>query len=321
MTIDEVRQLGVSEIRNRFAAYLYSHGLAKNTVNTSCTDAFYLLRNNETLDFWLLLYEENFETVTKNHLDSALHRCSSGNIDVNINNYMFHIRQLRNFVIGEDAPIVQPIHNDIAIKSIRHKRKDLPYPSIEEVKKYLEQWETLDNYRLQEIALDKLFFKLAPHNTDISDILLKAATLNDFYSTNIFSVYPVAQHILSLDIDNRLSSGDVSLVDEMQTVTINGKTKKLYSFATKYCSHHQSEAYPIYDNYVDQVLCYFRDTEGFCEFAKNDLKIYGSFVNVLNRFQKFFGLNGYTLKELDRYLWQFGKTHFKKNRRRPPIIG
>ena len=77
-----------------------------------------------------------------------------------------------------------------------------------------------------------------PSNEEISDILLKVATLNDFYSTNIFSVYPVAEHILSLKIDERLRQGDVTLVNEIQNVTINGVTRKFYSFSTKYCSHH-----------------------------------------------------------------------------------
>ncbi len=65
----------------------------------------------------------------------------------------------------------------------------IPRPSVSEVEKYLKLWNELENYKLQEEALDKLFFELAPRNEAISDILLKVATLNDFYSTNIFSVF------------------------------------------------------------------------------------------------------------------------------------
>ena len=65
-------------------------------------------------------------------------------------------------------------------------------PSAIEVEKYLKSWKNLKNYQLQEDALNKLFFELLPSNEEISVILLKVATLNDFYSTNIFSVYPVA---------------------------------------------------------------------------------------------------------------------------------
>ena len=37
----------------------------------------------------------------------------------------------------------------------------VPNPSILEVKKYLKSWSELENYKLQEDALDKLFFESA----------------------------------------------------------------------------------------------------------------------------------------------------------------
>ncbi|MBQ3797200.1 MAG: hypothetical protein II842_13190 [Butyrivibrio sp.] len=117
---------------------------------------------------------------------------------------------------------------------MRTKKIDVPLPTSEQVEYYLRAWDELENYHLQEDALDKLFFKLCPENTDMSDILLKVAALNDFYSTNIFSVYPVAKHILLLNIDDRLKIGDVALVSDIQKVTINGVEKNYYSFATKY---------------------------------------------------------------------------------------
>jgi len=69
----------------------------------------------------------------------------------------------------------------------KHKLETaIPKPSSGEVEKYLKSWKNLKNYKLQEEALDKLFFELLPSNEEISDILLKVAALNDFYSTNIF---------------------------------------------------------------------------------------------------------------------------------------
>ena len=65
-------------------------------------------------------------------------------------------------------------------------------PSVSEVEKYLSLWNELDNYVNQENALDKLFFLLCRNNTDLSDILIKCSTLNDFYSTNIYDVHSVA---------------------------------------------------------------------------------------------------------------------------------
>lgn len=60
-------------------------------------------------------------------------------------------------------------------------------PNSKEVKRYLEKWQTLENYRLQEDALNKLFVELCPKNNDISDILLKVAALNDFFIALIFT--------------------------------------------------------------------------------------------------------------------------------------
>ena len=183
-------------------------------------------------------------------------------------------------------------------------------PSAIEVEKYLKSWNNLKNYKLQEDALDKLFFELLPRNEEISDILLKVATLNDFYSTNIFSVYPVAEHILSLRIDERLKQGDVTLVNEIQNVTINGVTRKFYSFSTKYCSHHNPNEYPIYDSYVEKVLKYFRKTDKFSKFKNADLKDYQKFKNIIIAFREYYDLEEFNLKEIDQYLWQLGKEYF-----------
>ena len=183
-------------------------------------------------------------------------------------------------------------------------------PSGIEVEKYLKTWKNLKNYQLQEDALDKLFFELLPSNEEISDILLKVATSNDFYSTNIFSVYPVAEHILSLTIDERLKQGDVTLVNEIQNVTINGVTRKFYSFSTKYCSHHNPNEYPIYDSYVEKVLKYFRKTDKFSKFKNADLKDYQKFKNIIIAFIEYYDLEEFNLKEIDQYLWQLGKEYF-----------
>jgi hypothetical protein len=194
-----------------------------------------------------------------------------------------------------------------------HKTIEKSYrPNLVEVKRYLEKWQTLENYRLQEDALNKLFVELCPKNDNISDILLKVAALNDFYSTNIYSVFSVAQRIIELDIDKRLDEEDVNLVNEIKKVMISGKEKHFYSFASKYCSHHRPESYPIYDSYVDQVLSYFRNRDKFYKFKNGDLKEYSAFKRVLAEFQKFYDLQQFSLKEIDRYLWLFGKEYFPK---------
>ena len=188
----------------------------------------------------------------------------------------------------------------------------IPRPCKFEVEKYLKKWDSLENYVLQENALNKLFFKVYPKNKDINDILIKASVLNDFYSTNIFKIFSVSQNILELNIDKRLKSGDPTLVNELSKVTINGKEKNFYSFASKYCSHHYPKLFPIYDSYVEKVLIYFMKTDEFEKFKKEDLKNYVRFKEILISFKKYYNIDNYNLKDIDKYLWQLGKDYFPK---------
>lgn len=191
--------------------------------------------------------------------------------------------------------------------------KKIPKPCKKEVEKYLNQWDSLENYVLQEKSLDKLFFDTYPNNTDISDILIKASSLNDFYSTNIFSIFSVAKHIHKLNIDERLKNNDESLVNDIATIKIGNKDIKFYSFASKYCSHHNPVNYPIYDSYVEKILMYFNKQDKFSNFKRSDLKEYSKFKNVLFDFKKFYNIDEYNLKDIDRYIWQLGKEFFPNN--------
>ena len=189
---------------------------------------------------------------------------------------------------------------------------EIPTPSKSEVKKYLNKWETLDNYVLQEDSLNKLFIKTYPKNDDINDILIKASSLNDFYSTNIFSIFSMSKHLLNFNIDYRLKNGDESLVNDIASIEINGRKRNFYSFATKYCSHHNPNKFPIYDSYVEKMLVYFNKKDRFFNFKKIDLKDYAKFKKVLIEFKKFYNIDEYNLKDIDKYLWFLGKEYFPK---------
>ena len=56
---------------------------------------------------------------------------------------------------------------------MRAVKINIPNPSPEQVDYYLRLWNKLENYHLQEDALDKLFFTLCPKNVEMPDILLK----------------------------------------------------------------------------------------------------------------------------------------------------
>jgi len=187
-------------------------------------------------------------------------------------------------------------------------------PSVNEIEKYMKRWAVQENYVLQEKSLRKLFSKTYPENKIIENVLIKVCALNDFYSTNIFSPFKVAKHIINLDIDKRLKREDLKLVDDIAQIRMGrGKVINFYSFATKYCSHHQPKVYPIYDSYVEKMLMYFKKIDKFADFSKNELRHYSLYKDVLLKFRKFYGLNKFDLKKIDIYLWQVGKKYFPKS--------
>lgn len=186
-------------------------------------------------------------------------------------------------------------------------------PNEKIVENYLGKWETLENYVSQESSLRKLFVKTYPLNIEMDEVLIKVCSLNDFYSTNIFSPFSVAKNILSLNMDERLIQNDVSLVNDIAKVNVNGKREfNFYSFATKYCSHHKPEEFPIFDSYVEKLLIALKRQDGFYNFSNSDLKDYKKYKKILIEFRAYYKLDKFNLKEIDKYLWQFGKEIFPR---------
>ena len=299
----------IVELRQGFSEYLKAQG--KKSYGTTVSDAFYLYRNSFNLDFLALLDIEviqQFQNKANELLKSILREKSSAN-GGNIGAYTSAITQLWRYVHSNSANSATPVTVvSPSLPAISH----IPRPSCEEVERYLHRWNTTPDLFQPETVLKKLFTETHPKNNSIDDIILKVAALNTVYNTYIYSVYPVAQHILSLKIDERLSAGDETLVNELMRVlyTDGGKIEH-YSFATKYCSFHNPDAFPIYDSYVGKILQYYRNQEGFSDFKNSDLKSYPHFKRILSDFRQHFGLEKYTTKELDQYLWQFGKEYFK----------
>lgn len=193
--------------------------------------------------------------------------------------------------------------------------KQIPNPSAEEINHWPAEWDKLSDYASQEKALNKLFLKTYPDNKILEDVLVKVCTLNQFYSTQIRKIFVLANHIVSLNMDEELGEANLELVEKIARghgIRINYKSKEsyLYSFATKYCSHHNPENYPIYDSYVEKMLMHFKNSN--FDFRKEDLKKYPIFKDILNEFRKCYNLEKFSLKEIDKYLWQAGKEYFPK---------
>lgn len=190
-------------------------------------------------------------------------------------------------------------------------------PSDSEVQKYLDVWDQLDDYVSQEVALTSLFSNY-PNNTDINEVLIKCTVLNQFYSAGVkgIDLLPLAEHIVSLNIDQNLQDGSWDVVEKIVKCK---KLRNYYSFASKYCSWHNPQKYPIYDSYVDNVLYALRKDIENIKYRK-DLKNYKVYGNALTAIANKYNLkavrinntNDVNFKILDKYLWLLGKLYFSK---------
>ena len=177
------------------------------------------------------------------------------------------------------------------------------------VKKYIDKFNKEDS--ITDNTIRKLIDRF-PTNKDIEDILLKVTVINRLYNTGFYDVYKMARHIRSLNIDARLTSGDLSLVNAIASghLIIPKKAHTeiyCYSFATKYCNWHNHSAFPIFDSHVGKILFEYQRRDGFAKFKKKDLWDYTRFKDIIGDFLRYYSLSGYDLKQLDKFLWKYAQ--------------
>ncbi|WP_232089501.1 hypothetical protein [Helicobacter cinaedi] len=188
-----------------------------------------------------------------------------------------------------------------------------------------------ENYREQEKVIENIFSengvfaKLGRENLQ-QIVLLKVSVLDSFYSTNLakFGIYEVAKHITELEqkdqIHQKIRNANPQNYNELKDIVKqiaeckrkDDKKKVFYSFATKYCFHHNQNAFRIYDSFVREVLVFFNngksDTSNkFADIpselvgtnfygkklANKELKdydTYDTFLQAIDEFAKHYGL-------------------------------
>ena len=221
-----------------------------------------------------------------------------------------------------------------------------------------------ENYREQEKVVENIFssediFERADETQQIQkdktlqNVLLKVSVLDSFYSTNLtrskFGVYKVAKHIAELEsnkqIHQKIRNATPQNYNELKDIvkqiakcnlekTIKDKVIIInpYSFATKYCFHHNQNAFRIYDSFVREVLVFFNNGKSDTSNAKfadmpselvgtnfygkkltnkelKDYDTYNTFLQAIDEFAKHYGLENENTRDLDYFLWILGKEN------------
>jgi hypothetical protein len=153
-----------------------------------------------------------------------------------------------------------------------------------------------------------LLFSAYPRNTNIGEVLAKTATLNSLYSTNIFGLVAAAEHIIAAQIDPLLADESPKAVKSLERMTFGTKSRRTYSFATKYCSWHKPDVYPIYDQFVGKALLGYAAESRFASFTNAELVHYESFLRIMKAFVARYDLQACSLREVDYFLWFYGRA-------------
>jgi hypothetical protein len=173
--------------------------------------------------------------------------------------------------------------------------------------------------KLIEPALTALFGTY-PGNTNAAEVLLKVVTLNNLYSTRIPTraadrpnVFDIAECIPNLKLDEAFKGGSLEIVNVISTTQFPGKRKvNRFAFATKYASWHRQDVYPMWDGNVQRYLSYLwqlrgADWEKFSAgFRLSGDWGYPEFHGLMVRFRAHYGLDAFSFKDLDKFLWLRG---------------
>ena len=101
MTIEQVRKMSLEEIKYQYVEYMKSQGLALATINASKSNAFYILKNMPEVDFWQLIYSDNYIENGRIYLEKILTEKGSKDVERDVKWHLSHLRRLRRFLDGQ----------------------------------------------------------------------------------------------------------------------------------------------------------------------------------------------------------------------------
>ncbi len=161
-----------------------------------------------------------------------------------------------------------------------------------------------------EQALAELFSHYHA-NDKPAHVLLKVVALDRLYSTHLPNVYDVTDHIYQQapDVDAALAVGSPDVVDRIANITTGAKPRANYSFASKYCSWHNQAAYPIWDLCVRTYFLKLRSQNPSLPFPRPEGYLwdhYHEFLALVTGFRDYCGLQAFTFKQIDKFLYQEG---------------
>jgi hypothetical protein len=179
------------------------------------------------------------------------------------------------------------------------------------LKKYLDIFKDQEMYFVNDTRNLELFSR-TPSNSKKEDIRTKVSALNDSDVRSHSLEEDMINHIEKLKIDERLKNHDLTLVEDIAKISVQGKDYHLLHFASVYCNYHKPDVFPIYsEQYHDFYKKYI--VEYKLPLDPNKLNSYSVFFNALNDLVKRLGLQGkMDYLHLRKFAWLYAESIVKE---------
>lgn len=180
------------------------------------------------------------------------------------------------------------------------------------LKKYIDIFADQEMYFVNDIKKTELFHTI-PLNTNEDDIRTKLSAINDTEISNNGLMEDVIKHIINLKVDERIKSGDLSVVEDIANVHAKGKVYHLLHFASVYCNFHRPDTFPIYsEQHFEFYRRYIRETN--LPLDPDKINTYEIFAKALNDLVHRIGLTGkMNYLHLRKFGWLYAESVLKES--------
>jgi len=180
------------------------------------------------------------------------------------------------------------------------------------LKKYLSIFQDQERYFVNDVRNLELFAGI-PQNLTEEDIRTKVSAINDSDLRHLYIQDAMIEHIHKLNIDECLHRNDLSLVEDIATITVNGKAHQVLHFASVYCNYHKPEVYPIYS---EQFHAFYKQyiLEKNLPLDSEKLTTYSVFSEALNHLNRHLGVNEkMNYLQQRKFAWLYAESILKES--------
>lgn len=175
------------------------------------------------------------------------------------------------------------------------------------LKKYLDIFAGQEMYFVNDLRNMELFSK-TQGNSNAEDVRTKVSVLNDTDIRTGSLEEDMINHIVKLNIDDRLKRNDLNVVEDIAHLAVHGQKHHVLHFASVYCNFHKPDVFPIYsEQYHDFYKKYI--VEYKLPLDPEKLKTYDVFSKALNDLVERLGLTGkMNYLQLRKFAWLYAES-------------